>query len=536
LLLLTDCRDKASRKAADQWADYRKAYGLLANNPDSAFYYFNRSATNSTNKAQIASGYQSMAFIQSNAGDNYGAQESLILSLKSLDERDAKNGDYLARDYNGLGMTYSNLNEYDQALTYYQLALRSVSDTPLRSNILNNQGNAYKDSKSYIKALACYQAAIKLTGSKGTIYARVLTNLAITKWLQNSYYNAVPELLRSLAIRLREKDMWGENSSYAHLADFYMDSKPDSALWYARKMFVTACQLKSPDDELTALRKLIILVPAQSKMYFQWYQHLEDSVQTTRSAARNQFAVIRYNVEKAKAENLQLEGENAKRRYELIGVTAAAVFVIIIGFWWYSKRKERLRLETENEIRQNKLLLSQKVHDDLSNGIYRVMSELEHSDPEGQRHLIGELELMYKKSRNISYEADVDMGDFTDRLGSLINAFKQPSVKFAVAGNEPALWRVVNANIKNQLELILQELMVNMNKHSMATFAALLFSIENNCLQVDYRDNGVGMPEHATFGNGLRSTVSRIHVLMGTITFDDTVEKGVQLHIRIPLV
>jgi tetratricopeptide (TPR) repeat protein len=205
--------------------------------------------------------YQNMALIQSDASDNYGAQESLTLALRSLDEHDPKNRGHLAEDYNQMGMTFYNLNNNTQALPYYALALQYADSPQLRSYFLNNQGNAYKELKAYGKALASYNAVIRIVGTKGTAYARTLTNLATTKWLQNLHYNAAPELLQSLVIRLREKDIWGENSSYKHLAEFYMDTKPDSALWYAQKMFGAAAKLKSPDDELAALRKLITLVP-----------------------------------------------------------------------------------------------------------------------------------------------------------------------------------------------------------------------------------------------------------------------------------
>jgi len=533
--MLSACRDKAPVKAIDEWADYRKAYSLLTNDPDAAFYYFNRSATSSTNKQQIASAYQSMAFIQSNAGDNYGAQESLIMSLKSLDERNAQDQDYLARDYNGLGMAYSNLNEYDQALTYYQLALQFANAKQLRSNILNNQGNAYKDAKSYSKALACYQSAIRLIDNNSIIYARVLTNLANAKWLQNPHYNAAPELLRSLTIRLGQKDIWGENSSYAHLADFYMDSKPDSALWYARKMFGTASKLKSPDDELTALRKLIVLVPNQSKIYFLRYQRLEDSLQSKRSAEKSQFAVIRYDVEKSKAENLQLQKKNTERQYQLIAVLAAAGLASAFGIWLYRKRQQRLQSETDKEIRESRLQLSQKVHDQVANGIYSIMSEVEHSQELDKTALIDKLDTVYEVSRNIAHDEPGADDNFTKRINALLNAFKKPAIRLAVSGNEPELWELVNKDAKQQLELVLQELMVNMSKHSQATLAHVGFMIDQGDLKIECRDNGVGVTNPDQSGKGLKNTVSRIKRLNGSVTFDTQAATGFCIFIQLPL-
>ena len=200
LILLAACQN-APTKATNQWADYKKAYSLLDKNKDSAFYYFNRSATNSTNKEQVAMAYQNMALIQSEAGDNYGAQESLTLALKSLDEHDPHNRGHLAEDYNQLGMTFYNSDDNSQALQYYALALQYADSPQLKSYFLNNQGNSYQKLKDYDKALSSYDTVVLIVGKNGTDYARTLTNLATTKWLQNRRYNAAPDLLQSLAIR-----------------------------------------------------------------------------------------------------------------------------------------------------------------------------------------------------------------------------------------------------------------------------------------------------------------------------------------------
>src|SRR5690606_19010553 len=121
----------------------------------------------------------------------------------------------------------------------------------------------------------------------------------------NRAYNAAPHLLTALKIREKENDKWGKNSSYAHLAEYYEQSRSDSALFFARKRYAIAREIKSADDQILALRMLIRLSPSDAaKWYFEVYQQLSDSVQLARSAAKNQFALIRYEVEKNKTEHL----------------------------------------------------------------------------------------------------------------------------------------------------------------------------------------------------------------------------------------
>jgi len=537
LFICSACRKTQKIVSEDQWADYRKAYGLLTTNKDSAFFYFNRSASRSVDKEQVALAYYNMAMIQSDAGDHYGAQESLTLSLKSLDEHRFKDRNYLATDYNEIGMTCTRLTNYDQALKYYELALHFADDTTFKPYILNNRGNAYKKLKMYSQALASYKEVIPLIDKRSTAYARTLTNLATTKWLSDRHYDAAPELRKALNIRLNQNDLWGENSSYANLSDFYFDRKPDSALWFARKMYAIASRLQSPDDEMEALQKLAILSSStEAKPYFLRYQALSDSLETKRNAAKNQFALIRYNVEKNKAENLQLQKENSEKGYQLAGVLLIAVLGSALGALWYRKRNQTLKLEAENNIQQNKLRLSRKVHDIVTNGIYRVMNEVEHNDEIDRGDLLDKLEVVYDQSRDITYEKDqAPTDDVAGKINTLLNAFKSKSIKLAIVGNKTTLWQHVDSKITTQLELVLQELMVNMSKHSQATQALVGFESDNKSLMIIYRDNGVGLPADVQFGNGLQSTVSRIEGIGGHLTFERQEGRGLQLQITIPL-
>jgi tetratricopeptide (TPR) repeat protein len=485
---------------------------------------------------ETALAYYNMALIQSNAGDDYGAQESLTLSLKKLDENLKEDRSYLASDYNQLGMTYYNLGENKQAIQYYQLALHFADDPKLRPYILNNEGNSYQYLKAYKKSIACYHAVINSVGKAGIIYARALTNLANTKWLQDHHYNAAPELLESLAIRLRENDQWGQNSSYAHLADFYTAVKPDSALWYSQKMLTVARALPSPDDQQQALQKLILLSsPEKSKVYFRQYQVLSDSLQSARNAAKNQFAVIRYNVEKQKAENLQLQKQNTEKRYQLIAVLSLVVLTGLGLTWWLKKRKQRLRLKTEQEIRESKFQLSQKVHDKVANGIYRIMSEVEHLPEIDRTVLLDQLENMYNVSRNVAHDEPQSAIDFTERVSTMLYAFKSQSLRLAVTGNEKELWQAVSTPTKEELLLALQELMVNMSKHSQAKRAYVGFFARDGQLSIDYRDDGVGLNGKEITGRGMLNTVSRIKALNGTISFDSGKAEGLQVLIQIPI-
>lgn len=529
LVVSASCRKKQPAISADPWADYRKAYELIGAHKDSAFLHFNRLAESSGDKQQVALAYYNMALIQSDAGDHYGAQESLTLSLKSLDERRQADRDYLSIDFNELGVACFNLREYTRALYYYQQALHYVDDKSQIPYILNNRGNAYQKLGDYKRALESYKQVVRSADKKGTIYARALTNLATTEWLRNPRYNAAPELWRALEIRKREKDGWGENSSYAHLSDFYAGRRPDSALWYALKMSEVARSLKSPDDELEAAQKLILLSrPIDIRPHFLRYQALSDSLSAARKSAKNQFALIRYDAEKNKADNLTLQKDNTEKKYEITKqyILLVLVLLALIGaVLWY-----------RNAMRASRLRTSKKVHDVVANGLYRMMSEVENREQVDKEHLLDQIEVLYEQSRDISYDKPrLPDQDFPKKMEVLISSFSTLDTKVAIVGNDEGFWERIGAQVRYELEQVLQELMVNMKKHSRAGDVLVKFEEQGDLRHISYTDDGIGFSGEVRHQNGLTSTGNRIKAIHGKIIFDGEAGKGLRVRISFPI-
>lgn len=537
LFALAACHTPENKRAKEDWSDYSKGYSFLSKNADSAFYYFNRSASLTPDKKQAGLAYFNMATLQSDAGDYYGTQESLTLSLKALDPRDTSVRQYIAGDYNELGVTLTALNDPVQALAYYRRALTLTSDLSFRSIILNNEGIAYKDHGQFIDALKSYSAALQLANKDSLLYARVLTNMATVRSLRDKNYNAAPEFFKALAIRDRLKDGAGANSSYAHLTDYYTSRQPDSAIGFAHKLLVSAGRLNDGDDQMHALHALMMLSPAgQSKTYFQRYQLINDSITRKRNAAKNQFALIRYNVAQQQAANIQLQKQNTLKAYQLAALACICLIGGVTGYWLYRLNQRRLGAEAAAALQHSRLQLSQKVHDKVANGIYRIISEIEHKPELEKEELLDKLDHIYGISRDITHDAEeLNEADFTNKLSAMLYDLKPAAVKLALSGNEPELWAQVSLNIRGELELILQELMVNMSKHSGATQALLAFAIKPGELAVDYRDNGVGMKPKQKPGKGLQHTVSRIEALKGHIKFDDQQVNGFSVHLQVPL-
>lgn len=507
--------------------DYQRGASLLEIRNDSAYYYFNKVVTTSKDSLQVALAYNNMAIIQNDAGDYYDAQETVLESLRLLHEERSNDQYCEMADYNVLGNISLNLKNYDAAIDYYGRAAALAKEEAARVVALNNKAVAYRKKGQYAPAIAIYESILPGSRRSNKEYARVVTNLATVRWMRDPSYLAAPELTMALQLRKQENDEWGLNSSYAHLADYYASTRPDSALLYANEMYKIATRLASPDDRLEALQKLITLGPAkEARTRFAEYQQLSDSLQMAHNSAKNQLALIRYEADKNKKENQQLQQDNTEKRLEIfrwwiIFISCLLVFGVIIS--WLIARHRNHTLKT-----------SRKVHDVVANGIYVLMKELQYSTGMDQDKTLDKLEVLYEQSRNISYDGvGNEPEEFHMTIGNMLTSFSRPGTRVLLIGNDKVWWDAPNDGTKRELKEVLRELMINMDKHSGAANVVILFERADGDHSIRYTDDGVGFVRDQQFGNGLTNTGNRIRELGGRITFDRNTPKGLKIEIRI---
>ncbi|HFI4797585.1 TPA: tetratricopeptide repeat protein [Elizabethkingia anophelis] len=520
---------------------YEKAWSYLdKKDPINAFQNFNKAKEiylKNNDSLGVGKCLMNMGIILTDQGDYFGAQETSLEAIKYFNENIEEHNKYIKSNYNNLGIATVKLKNYERAIQFYSHALRFTNDQINRNICKNNLANAFRKEKKYDIAIKIFQDIISNSKEKNKEYSRALSNYTFTQWLQNADYNPVSELKEALNIRLQEQDLWGLNASYSHLADYYTQKKPDSALIYATKMYGIAKTLKSPDDQIEALQKLIVLEnPEKSKQYFLTYQKLNDSLQTARSKAKNQFALIRYETEKNKADFQKAQADNVKKQNQILKQYAGLgiLGLILIGggagsVIWYRRRRKRLEKEKELEIKNTELRYSKKVHDKVANKVYRVMSEVENVPEMKKEVLLDKLENIYEISRDISY--DHEPTDEKHLVEMLESYSSQDEVQLVKVGIQEIGWDTLNKDTQSEVFNVLQELMTNMKKHSKATRVVIRMSRINEEITIRYTDNGVGCDKLSP-KNGIKNTGNRMESIGGTINFDAVSGEGFKAELK----
>jgi tetratricopeptide (TPR) repeat protein len=536
LIIIISCKQDKLKSHANN-INYEKAKIFRDSKVlDSAFYYYNL-AKNDYIKTNDSLGtgksFVNMAMIQTNQGDFFGGIESSLEATKFLrKQEDSTTRNTLATNYNNIALAFNFLKNYEKSLQFYYKTLTYVDNDEAKFLCYNNIGDVLITQGKFKLAEKYLEKAIL---TKNTVnYSKALNNLAKAKYLNNKKYNPLPELYKALEIRIKNGDESGLNSSYETLSEYFAKKDKTLSLFFAEKMLRAAINTKSSSDQILALKKIIELDPSNYLKNFQKLYSINNDLQTNRNKAKNQFAFIRYDVEKLKADKAEKDIEVLQKNISIIGLS----FIVVGGFFWYKKRKKRLQQEKELEIKNTQLKISKKVHDVVANGIYQVMTKIENQENFNKDEALDELEFVYEKSRDISYEKEDSKNseeEFKEKISNLIASFKNSSVETYVAGNENQVWSNLSPSTGEEIYQIIRELLVNMKKHSKADRVVFKFERIDNLIKIQYTDNGIGISGDLIYKNGLSSTVSRMEKINGEITFDIKTEKGLKINISFPI-
>lgn len=526
-----------SAAIADNYS--RLAYYYSLNyKKDSAFLSYERSKQihiNLGDSAKIGENLAQMAIIQSDLGDYNGSDQNAIQALKYLDK---KNDLYLNAIYNCLAISSRKQKDFNEAIYWYDKAISISTNELSKVTCQNNKANAYRDLKEFDKSIA-----LLIEMSKDSILvnnpktkARIIDNLAYTRWLANNNAEVLPDLLKALSVRINENDLFGLIASYAHLSDYFKQKSPETSLEYATKMHKQATDQKSPQDQLEALEKLIEFETSdKAKAYYSQYVKLNDSVNETEQKALNKFVKLKYDTEKNREENLQLKITASEKELELekekttkiiTGLSGSSIIAGLLIFVYY--RKQKHRQEKRAEVYKTETRISKKIHDEVANNVVNIMNKVQYTE-NPKNELLDDLEKVYLLTRNISHENNsIETGEkFEYFLKTMLTSFNAEKTTIILKD----IHKVALAEIakEKQIELyrILQELMVNMRKHSEASLVAITFQNSKNHYIINYSDNGIGLNmEELIFKNGLANVETRIKSLNGTVTFDTAPNNG----------
>ena len=348
-------------------------------------------------------------------------------------------------------------------------------------------------------------------------------------------------------LRKQIDDFYGSIESNLHLAEYYLKTDSKKSNQYAQAAYEIATRFNSVDERLKALSFLISNDSGnKNAQYAQKYITINDSIIKVRNNFKNKFAKIKYDSKKEKDENQKLRLEKAEnllsiqeQKYQKVVAGIGVIFLIIVIVILIRYYRNRGRIEKIKTAYDTETRIAKDIHDELANDVFYAMTFTQTqplSSENAKETLIQKLDHIYSRVRRISQEnSTIDVTtNYAGNLKEMLSTYNTNITNVIINNIEKVNWELVDNIKKVAIHRILQELMVNMTKHSQATLVVVKFDSNGKIIFIDYTDNGKGCQKNQIVKNGLQNMENRILAIKGTITFDTEPDKGFKVKITLP--
>jgi signal transduction histidine kinase len=561
LLFLFSCEEKKTvnlkTEAIRKEALFRRSKAIEnfdKQNFNTSFYQFNKSKALYEilkDSANISYALIKIAEIHQRNGDYYGSKE---LATEALLFSKEEGGDNTGSMYNLLGIADKELSLYDDAIYYYKLAAEQYKDPLFKQAPIQNIATVYIHQKKYGKAIPILDSLLQSLSSESLKKratpddkSTLIDNLGYAYFKNGMEDKGFHLMTEGLNIRIDRQDTYGSIESYLHLADYYSKKNVKKSDENALLAYKVATDINSIDERLEALQILISNDNSpNTNKYIQQFFTLNDSIIKVRNNFKNKSAKIKYDAKKEKDENEKLRLEKAenqlslqKAKYLRIVFVIVFVFLVIliaILIRYYKNKNKAIEFKSSYDTETR---ISKKIHDELANDVFQVIAFAE-SQPlaveNAKENLLQKLDDIYGRVRGISKENNkIETGkDFTKSIKEMLSAYNTVERNIIATNLESVNWEEVDEIKKITIGRVLQELMVNMKKHSKASLVVIKFDSDQKSILINYTDNGIGCEKTKISKNGLQNMEHRIQTVKGTIEFETEPQNGFKAKIAIP--
>ncbi len=530
-----------SQQAQDSLYFYQNKvlYPKNATDVFQSYKFFNERLKKAELKSNIPSQLNSMYYLSSinyKLGDYDESEQISVKAIGVLNKHSTipNRIHYQKSFYNLLGMLYYEQQNKKKSLSLYNKVLELSVNAKDSAIVYNNISNTYKKHNDFNEAKQVLSKAYDLTKriDDTLTIALVMDNLGFINSKLSNTDDGLRLMKQALKMRSFVKDTVSKYKSYTHLAQYYFNTGNSSlAKENALKAFEIAEKIKSASYRQDALGLLITL---SEDPYVTQYKKVNDSINKAEKETKNKFALLKYDYSNFEKKLLLSQLQEQKQKSKTVIASLVAIGVVLLSLILYVFLKTKHNKDKLLQVVETESRISNQVHDEIANEVFQVMIKFDNQEENSQKSkLIKELNSLYYKARDISKQHSViDVkNSFEDSLIELMNSYNDTDTNVIIKGVKDIVWKGYSEINKITVYKVLQELLINMKKHSKASLVVISFLETKGKLEIKYSDNGVGCTIKK--GNGLENTENRIQAINGTITFESKENKGFKAIINI---
>lgn len=500
-----------------------------------------------------AQSYSNLSLVYYYQG-NY--QNDLKYSLKAIEIYEKiNNQEKLALEYGELGFRMKKTNL--QKGIYYMQKAKNISEKnkfqkPLLS-IYNNYGYLKELSSDYDSALYYYKKGLfikeKINDSIGLPYS--LNNIALIYIKQKKYSVSLKLLERAYQIRIKLKDQTGIAENYFYFGDlnFSQGKYAEAIIFYNKSLDI------AKNNNYLDLIKNCFHVIAQSYeklgntkeslSNFKKYIQYKDSILNKETNTKIAELEIQFETTKKEKQIIQQQAEAKQKNTYLIGLSALALLISLVGFLIYKQQKQKNqqqeqefvlksaieKIESQNKLQEQRLSISRDLHDNIGSQLTFIISsvdgikygfditnaklnaKLNHISSFANETIVELRDTIWAMNSNeISFE------DLEVRINNFIEKAKisQEKISFSFAIEDNLKSQKLSSVEGMNIYRTIQEAVNNSLKYAKASIITINAKKQENETKITISDNGIGFNEsEIEKGNGLNNMKKRIEEIGG---------------------
>lgn len=517
-----------------------------------------------------------LAKINNNLGSVYLDQQQFPQAMKAFLEalryfESVGDDTNVAVNKGNLGLLFVKLKNYKNAIKYLKPSIEFAEKNKLTDRLCEfylNIGNAYKEMRDTVQAVAYYDKSIRnceLVSNKKA-QAIALQNKGLMQPKNN--------INQSQALFDKSRQINTQVSSTYDLANLNISIARNlmKAKKYAEAKKLLLSGLKVFDvnnarNDLMISYKLLVPIYAYLKMpdsvayYNEKYAETNDKI--LQLSTQKITAELEAKYQTAKKEKLLLEKESQARQQQhlILILSLLALFIALVGYLIYRQQKLRNRqqqqefqlksaiaqIETQNQLQQQRLTISRDLHDNIGAQLTFIISSVDnikYAFNIGNEKLDAKLQHIsnFTKStivelRDTIWAMNANELTFEDLRARMLNflenaklAQEQIDFRFEI---DPDLNTVELGSVTGMnLYRTMQEAINNALKYAHATQISIVTKKIDASVSIQIRDNGIGFDkETAILGNGLQNMQQRIESIGGVFTLQAAPGQGTSITI-----
>jgi len=499
--------------------------------------------------------YESQGLYHEIVTGNYDlASSSYFEAINICEKNELK---YVSSIYHALGVMFHTSDNYEKALTYYNIAYENAQkdeEAILQKKCLINIGSVYSSLQDYDNAKVTMLKSLDINVNHELDY-NIYANLGNLFVRQKQYKEAIPYLEKSVEIH---PDNLDSEKNLMYLIEAKAALKDSVGMQSSIKRAIVEA------ENITALRAKSNLYDALSKYFyaFEDYKAAADyqkKYHTTfveikeKQRDRTVYDLeTSYQTEKKERE---LEAKKTNEKLLIISLVFLGVLLSLVTFFFIKNRKKNVLLAEKKKLLESALedknVLLKEIHHRVKNNLQVISSLLslqqrQITDVKASQAIQegrDRVKAMALIHQNLYQDTDIIGVEINDYVTKLANNLVK---NYQIEGN-PIRLNIAVDEVKLEVDtiiplgLVINELISNALKYAFTNQTSGVITINlklvNKTLSLFVADNGKGLPEGFAIENisslGFRLIKAFSEKLKAKLDIQSS-EKGTKISLEIP--